>query len=62
MSIFWLVGYAFAFGDVDKQFIGKDMWAVNDVSGYNHHVKMVLYCIIGMYAVFTINSCIMERA
>jgi ammonia channel protein AmtB len=62
MAVFWLVGYAFAFGDVDEQFIGKEHWAADNVNGSKHHIKLLLFAIVGMYGVYTVNGCIMERA
>jgi len=59
--LWWLLGYGFAFGEVDKGFIGTQYFAGNDWEGTEHYIKAVLYGLLGLISLLIVNIGLLER-
>jgi ammonia channel protein AmtB len=61
-SIWWLVGYGFAFGDNDENtFINGSNFAGDDFEDSTHASKCLMYGSYGLMIVFIVNCICMER-
>ena len=57
----WLIGFGFALGYTDSEYIGEDHFGGEDWEKDNMFSKAVFYGLLGLFALFIINLCIIER-
>lgn len=61
MMVWWVVGFAFAFGDPDGGFLGTKYWAGDEWRGSQLGAEAAIVGLIGISVVYIINGTIAER-
>jgi Amt family ammonium transporter len=62
--VYWLIGYAFSFGDVDSEFIGEEYFGGDDwleKRDEGHGFCFSYNVLVGIFVIFIVNNALIEK-
>jgi Amt family ammonium transporter len=61
LTVWWLLGYGFAFENTSSDFIGEEKFSGEDWEGKDAYIRAALYGMVGLSTVLSVSAALSER-